>query len=195
LQDRAENSALRFEIGNDGWSWPKGAPESTARELAMSGLRGKTLDAALRDQTSRHIRVAALTEQLPLASNRVTLDSTQVEKTGLPRPAIFYQLDPYIERALANARRRHEDLFARVGVEAFWHKDAAQAAGHIMGTARMGDDPATSVVDRNLRAHGHSNLFLVGASVFPTGGTANPTLTIAALALRAADAALSALKA
>jgi choline dehydrogenase-like flavoprotein len=194
LKDRGVNSALRFEIGNEGWSWPKGAPESTARELAMSGLRGKALDAALRDQTSRHIRVAALTEQLPLASNRVTLDSTQIERTGLPRPAIFYQLDSYIQRALANARHMHEDMFARVGVEAFWHKDGAQAAGHIMGTARMGDDPAASVVDRNLCAHGHSNLFIVGASVFPTGGTANPTLTIAALALRAADAVLSALR-
>ena len=194
LQDRAENSALRFEIGNDGWSWPKGAPESTARELALSGLRGQALDAALKEQTSRHIRVAALTEQLPLASNRVTLDRAQVEKTGLPRPAIFYELDRYTAHALANARRLHDDMFAKIGVDAFWHKDRAQAAGHIMGAARMGDDPATSVVDRNLRAHGHSNLFLVGASVFPTGGTANPTLTIAALALRAADAVLAALK-
>ena len=78
-------------------------------------------------------------------------------------------------------------------MEAFWHKDDAQAAGHIMGTARMGEDAATSVVDKNLRAHAHRNLFLVGAAVFPTGGTANPTLTIAALALRAADAILSSL--
>jgi len=194
LKDRAENSALRFEIGNDGWSWPKGAPESTARELALRGLRGQELDAALRAQTSRHIRIAALTEQLPLASNRVTLDRAQIEKTGLPRPAIFYQLDRYIERALANAKHRHEDMFAQIGVEAFWHKDDAQAAGHIMGTARMGADPATSVVDRELRAHAHRNLFIVGAAVFPTGGTANPTLTIAALALRAADAVLAALK-
>jgi choline dehydrogenase-like flavoprotein len=194
LKDRAVVSALRFEIGNDGWSWPKGAPESTARELALGGLRGKALDAALRAQTSRHIRVAALTEQLPMASNRVTLDSTQIEKTGLPRPAIFYQLDSYTDRALASARDRHQDMFANIGVEAFWHKDDAQAAGHIMGTARMGEDMATSVVDRDLRAHAHRNLFLVGAAAFPTGGTANPTLTIAALALRAADAALSALK-
>ncbi len=194
LKDRGANSALRFEFGNEGWNWPTGAPESTARELALSGLRGKALDTALREQTSRHIRVAALTEQLPLASNRVTLDRTQIEKTGLPRPAIFFQLDRYTERALANAKHLHEDMFAKIGVEAFWHKDDAQGAGHIMGTARMGDDAATSVVDKDLRAHAHRNLFLVGAAVFPTGGTANPTLTIAALALRAADAILSSLK-
>jgi choline dehydrogenase-like flavoprotein len=193
LKNRGVNSALRFEIGNEGWSWPKGAPESTAREFALSGLRGKALDTALREQTSRHIRVVALTEQLPLASNRLTLDLTHIEKTGLPRAAIFYQLDSYTDRALASARHMHEDMFARIGVEALWHKDGAEAAGHIMGTARMGDDPATSVVDKDLRAHGYRNLFLVGAAVFPTGGTANPTLTITALALRASDAVLSSL--
>ena len=57
-----------------------------------------------------------------------------------------------------------------------------------MGTARMGDDPATSVVDASLRSHDHKNLYILGSSVFPTGGTANPTLTIAALSLRAAQA-------
>ena len=59
-------------------------------------------------------------------------------------------------------------------------------AGHVMGTCRMGDDPAKSVVDKNLRSHDHSNLFVVGASVFPTVGSANPTLTVAALSLRLA---------
>jgi choline dehydrogenase-like flavoprotein len=52
----------------------------------------------------------------------------------------------------------------------------------------MGDDPATSVVDRDLRAHEVDNLFVVGSAVFPTAGPLNPSLTIAALALRAAGA-------
>jgi glucose dehydrogenase len=56
-----------------------------------------------------------------------------------------------------------------------------------MGTYRMGTDPATSVVDAEQRSHDHPNLFLLGSGVFPTVGTANPTLTIAALALWAAD--------
>jgi choline dehydrogenase-like flavoprotein len=51
----------------------------------------------------------------------------------------------------------------------------------------MGDDPRTSVVDADCRAHDHPELFVVGASVFPTCGTANPTMTVAALSLRAAD--------
>jgi choline dehydrogenase-like flavoprotein len=51
----------------------------------------------------------------------------------------------------------------------------------------MGFDASTSVVDPDCRSHDHPNLFIVGGSTFPTCGTANPTLTIAALALRAAD--------
>lgn len=59
--------------------------------------------------------------------------------------------------------------------------------GHIMGTTRMGDDPTSSVVDENCRVHGYSNLSLSGSSVFTTGGYANPTLTIVALAVRLGD--------
>jgi glucose dehydrogenase len=67
------------------------------------------------------------------------------------------------------------------------HRDVAEGAGHIIGTARMGSDPKNSVVDGNLRSHDHPNLFILGSAVFPTSATANPTLTIAALSLRAAD--------
>ncbi len=190
---RATESALRFEIGNEGWSWPTGAPESTARDLAMSGLRGKELDKALEEQTSRHLRIAALTEQLPSPDNKITLDWSRVERTGLPAVEISYRLDDYTKRALGAAKRLHDELFQEVGATSVRHKEEAQAAGHIMGAARMGDDPALSVVDKNLRAHDHPNLFVVGAAVFPTGGTANPTLTVAALAIRAANAVLATL--
>jgi choline dehydrogenase-like flavoprotein len=56
-----------------------------------------------------------------------------------------------------------------------------------MGTTRMGTDPAESVVTPTLRTHDLENCWVVGSSVFPTGGAMNPTLTIAALALRAAN--------
>ena len=59
--------------------------------------------------------------------------------------------------------------------------------GHIMGTTRMGTNRSNSVVDSDCRVHGYENLFVAGSSVFPTGGYANPTLTILALALRLAD--------
>jgi choline dehydrogenase-like flavoprotein len=60
-------------------------------------------------------------------------------------------------------------------------------AGHVMGTYRMGTDPKTSVVDSFQRSHDHPNLYLVGSGTFPTVGTANPTITLSALALRTAE--------
>jgi choline dehydrogenase-like flavoprotein len=58
---------------------------------------------------------------------------------------------------------------------------------HHMGTTRMHSDPAQGVVDADCRVHDVANLFVAGSSVFPTGGTAPPTLTIVALALRLAQ--------
>ena len=60
-------------------------------------------------------------------------------------------------------------------------------AGHQMGTHRMGTDPATSVVDVNQRCHDVPNLYLLGSGSFVTGSASPPTLTIAALAIRAAE--------
>jgi glucose dehydrogenase len=60
--------------------------------------------------------------------------------------------------------------------------------GLMMGTHRMGEDPRTSVVDPDQRAHDVENLYLVGSGSFVTGGAAPPTLTLAALALRTAEA-------
>jgi choline dehydrogenase-like flavoprotein len=58
---------------------------------------------------------------------------------------------------------------------------------HFMGTTRMGDDPATSVTNRDCRIHGSDNVFITGPALFPTCGYANPVYTIAALSLRLAD--------
>jgi glucose dehydrogenase len=67
-------------------------------------------------------------------------------------------------------------------------------SGHIVGTHRMGTDPAHSVTDDQLRCHDHPNLFLLGSGAFPTIGTANPTLTIAALTLRTLETLKAELK-
>ena len=144
------------------------------------------LDDALRDQASRHLRLAALTEQLPDPESRVTLDATDRDIYGVPLPRLAYRVGDYARDAMAAAREAHAEIFGLLGATAVTHSPNFQGAGHIIGTARMGDDPATSVVDAELRSHQHRNLFLLGSAVFPTAGTANPTLTIAALTLRAA---------
>ena len=190
---RKDRPAMRIEIGNDGWSWPKGAPVSTAAELARQGLRGSELNAALRDQAARHVRLASQVEQLPDPDNRVTLDSNERDMYGVPLPRLAYRLDDYVRTGLAAARAAHAEIFERLGSTGIEHRNAPEGAGHIMGTARMGNDPKSSVVDRDLRSHDHANLFILGSAVFPTGATANPTLTIAALSLRSAGSVKAAL--
>jgi choline dehydrogenase-like flavoprotein len=190
---RKDRPAMRIEIGNDGWAWPKGAPVSTAADFAMQGLRGRALDSALRDHASRHLRLASQVEQLPDPENRVTLDPNERDIYGVPLPRLAFRLDAYVEAGLAAARAAHAEIFARMGAIEIEHRDAPEGAGHIMGTARMGDDARTSVVDRDLRSHDHRNLFILGSAVFPTGATANPTLTIAALSLRASGRVKAAL--
>jgi choline dehydrogenase-like flavoprotein len=68
------------------------------------------------------------------------------------------------------------------------HGDTIMSSGHVIGTYRMGADPKTSVVNVDQRSHDHPNLYLLGSGVFPTSAASNPTLTIAALALRAVPA-------
>ena len=138
---RKDRAAFRIEIGNDGWAWPKGAPITTAADFARQGLRGRGLDNALRDQASRHLRLASLVEQLPDPDNRVTLDPDEKDIYGVPLPRLAYRLDAYVEAGLAAARDAHAEIFGR----ARRHRDPAsrraEGAGHIIGTARMGNDP------------------------------------------------------
>jgi glucose dehydrogenase len=61
-------------------------------------------------------------------------------------------------------------------------------SGHIMGTTIMGTSAKQSVVDHECRSHDNTNLYIAGSSVFPSAATANPTVTIAALSLRSAEA-------
>ena len=192
---RATRPSFRIEIGNDGWSWPTGAPASDAQQLAAKGLRGDALKKTLYERTARQIRFGTLTEQLPDPENRVTPDSVKRDALGLPRPRIAYRIDDYTKAGFAEARKIHEDAFKRMNATEITHNPDSQfqGAGHVMGTARMGRDAKSAVVDADLRAFDHPNLFIQGSAVFPTVGAANPTLTIAALALRSADAIRGAL--
>lgn len=184
---RRERSALRIAVGEDGWSFPGTPPTVLATTLLGEGLRGEALVDELNERASRQFRFACLIEQMPLAENRVTPAWDQVDAIGIPRPQIDYRLGEFAERGMAEARRIVDQIFDAVGVSFRKHGEEFFGAGHVIGTYRMGDDPASSVVNAEQRSHDHPNLFLLGAGVFPTAGTANPTLTLAALALWAAE--------
>ena len=83
-----------------------------------------------------------------------------------------------------DAQALHERLFVAMRARERTHVTFTFGAGHIMGTTIMGTDPATSLADGFGRSHDVRNMWIVGSSLFPTCGTANPTLTLAALALR-----------
>ncbi len=173
-----------------------------------NGLFGQSLITALNSTFSHQFRVGFLVEQTPDPHNRVTL-SDETDGLGLQRPKLAYNISPYAKRGIVAAKQMQDLLFRKMGAteKKFDFTTVAKddptqfdaqvggksvtlnymGAGHIMGTYRMGTDPTQSVVDSFQRSHDHDNLYLVGSGTFPTGGTANPTLTIAALALRTAE--------
>lgn len=133
-------------------------------------------------------------EQVPNPDSRVMLDADR-DALGVPRLKIDWRYTQQdIETISTSVRLLAEDL-ERSGVGTFnYDPDTVEAemirygayGGHHLGTARMGSDPRTSVVDAQCRVHGVENLFIASAATFPTSSQANPTLTIVALALRLA---------
>ncbi len=128
---------------------------------------------------------AANTEDLPDESNFVGLSKTLVDSDGIPSPSINYRISENTRKLLKFAVARMEDLHQAGGaVRTVPVELWIDQPGHLLGTARMGDDPKTSVVDSWGRTHDVPNLFIADGSIFVTSGSANPTCTITALALR-----------
>jgi choline dehydrogenase-like flavoprotein len=166
-------------------------------------LFGKALTKRLNDSFTHQFRCGFLVEQTPDRDNRVTL-SNILDGLGLPRPQIHYDLSDYTKRGIIASYKMKNLLFEKMGITDFTKVSREDptffeaevdgkrvdlnyiGAGHIMGTCRMGKEADKSVVDENQRSHDHNNLYIAGSSTFPTGATANPTLTLAALSLRTA---------
>ncbi|MGZ2432915.1 GMC family oxidoreductase [Rhizobium redzepovicii] len=154
------------------------------RLLPFDALWGVNFHQVIRDARSA-IFWGANIDDLPEESNMVTLDSDLRDSDGIPAPKVNYR---YSENTLkmrsfvmAKLVEIHMAGGAKKVVEIF---DLKGEPGHLLGTARMGHDPKTSVVDEFGRAHDVPNLVISDGSIFVTGGAANPTSTITALALR-----------
>jgi choline dehydrogenase-like flavoprotein len=187
---RSVRAGFRVSLNNDGWG-RRGAPQAEIVDMVGNqGLFGSGLQKRLFQRVTRQMRLSCSVEVSPDPDNRVGLSKTLKDGLNLPRPSITFTPSKYSMDGLAQATRTMGALFDMVGATEVSLGDptAYDGAGHIMGTCRMGADPGTSVVDPEGRAHDHRNLFIVGSSVFPTCGSPNPTLTLAALSLRTADA-------
>lgn len=181
---RREESGFVTTVATDGW--PAGQPGRLVEQFLARGLKGTELRQALSDHVSRQVALVSTVEQLPEARNRIGVAPDWLDSAGLPRPAVDYHGPcEYARKGLERAGELHQKLFALAGITEPTHSVSVDPA-FILGTTRMGEDSKDSVVDRDLRCHDHPNLYLVGGSVFPTTGMAPPTLTVAALALRAA---------
>ncbi len=178
---RNERGATRLQVSHS-----VGSPLNLASTLIANGAVGASLFNEIVKVAPFQVRLASMIEQLPDAGNRVTLDETQVDTLGIPRPKLTYSYDKYVMGGWKAATELHNQMLAAVGATDIVHAEELGGVGHLMGTVRMGDNPAKSVADGFGRTHDHVNLFLAGSGLFPTTGTANPTLTIAALALRSA---------
>ncbi len=130
----------------------------------------------------------ARTEMRADPSNRVER-IFGTDPSGLPRlrATCIFNADDYrsvLHYLNALGKSVADQDIGRVGIINDHLFSNVTGGGHTMGTTRMGSDPKTSVVDKDCRVHGYSNLFIAGSSVFTTGGYSNPTMTIVALAAR-----------
>lgn len=140
----------------------------------------------------RTVRVRNFMEMEPDPENRVAL-GTDLDPDGQPIAVVRHRATELDRRSLIALHDALRAEVERAGLGKL-ESDLAGAdpwpidddASHHMGTTRMGTDPRTSVVDPDLKLHAVENVYLAGASVFPTSGCANPTLTIVALAIRLA---------
>jgi len=158
-----------FEVDDLEASWGEARHRNVERRL------GRTLIASI------------IGEDLPLESNRVELDQSLTDSDGIPAPKVFYRTDDNSHKLLRFQEERAVEFLTAAGaIEIQVAHHIKHAGWHILGTARMGDDPATSVVNQWGQSHDVPNLFLVGGSVFVTSGGVNPTATLSALSLRTA---------
>lgn len=164
------------------------------RLLPFDALWGPNFHQVIRDARNA-IFFGANIDDLPEESNRVALDADLWDGDGIPAPKISYRFSDNTLKMRTFVMERLVEIHKVAGAKKLVEiSDMKGEPGHLLGTSRMGHDPKTSVVDEYGRAHDVPNLVISDGSIFVTGGAANPTSTIAALALRNAKKLVGTLK-
>lgn len=154
------------------------------RLLPFDALWGANFHHVIRDARNA-IFWGANIDDLPEESNRVTLDPDLCDGDGIPAPKISYRYSENTLKMRSYVMGKLVEIHKVAGAKKLVEiVDLKGEPGHLLGTGRMGQDAKTSVVDEYGRAHDVPNLVISDGSIFVTGGAANPTSTIAALALR-----------
>jgi choline dehydrogenase-like flavoprotein len=169
--------------------------DSTPIMHALSGLPpdtpswGSGYKQMLRHYFTRKMAVLSSTTSVPLERNNITLDPTHKDDKGRASIRMTY-MDHDDDLAMALfLQDRAVEILEAAGANEVWRNDITGGTiqAHLLGTCRMGNDPTTSVVDKYHRTHDVSNLFICDGSSFVSSGRGQPTMTIQALAFRAAE--------
>jgi choline dehydrogenase-like flavoprotein len=160
---------------------------------AWGGFSGKPVPwgadhhRVMRQRFPHIVRITILGEDLPDVSNRVELDPVVKDPSGIPAPRVVYGYSENSLKMVEHGAARAREALDAAGAVEILDSGVIQPAFHLLGTARMGSNPQNSVINEWHQAHDVRNLFLVDGSSFTTSAAVNPTSTIGALALRAAD--------
>jgi choline dehydrogenase-like flavoprotein len=176
---RRDRAAALLVVSNPGAIFGM-APQTV--DLLMAGRTGRALRREVAGTWNRTVKLEVYMDDVPQPGNRVVLSSSK-DGFGLPRNRVRYRrATPYLQRGLDHVIEDAPKRLAPLGVVRSRFDYAIQGA-HMIGTLRMGDD-RDAVVDADCRHRLRENLFVAGSAVFPTFSPANPTATIAALAVR-----------
>jgi len=143
----------------------------------------------LAENFTRSVNVFGHCTSLPVETNSISLDPEVKDAWGLPVVRITYKDHPEDLKTATFFQQRGMELLEAAGARKKWTfpPQEQQFGVHLLGTCRMGNDPKTSVINPDHRAHDVPNLFLCDGSSLVTGGRGQPTMTIQALAFRAAE--------
>lgn len=184
-----ESDETRGFLRGAKWSArPTGGPLNVLLDYGVEDAVGSEIHRLIRERLGHCFEWGVIAEDLPDEDNRVVLDDRLKDSDGVPAPRLIYRVSEdacaMLDWHLARVTEAHQ---ASGATETITVPLMRYRGGHLLGTARMGSDPARSVVNPFGRAHDCPNLFVSDGSVFPTSSGVNPTATIAALALRCAE--------
>lgn len=185
--------------GIDERSLSRGLPMAAALRGGVFSHRtwGSEFKRGLRHEFTHACSFNGHTTSLPLSTNTVTLDPDVKDKWGRPALRTTYMNHPDDLATMNFFFERSRELMEAAGaiqIEGRPRTEGQTGGVHLLGTSRMGSDPETSVVDRYNRSHEVPNLYMVDGGSFVTSGRGQPTMTIMALAFRAADHIIRAAK-
>ncbi len=172
---------------------PTGGPQSMTAPFPWGGrpIWGDDFHRTVKDRLGHSVAWGIVAEDLPEDHNRVELDHSRLDRDGIPGVKMIYKTSQNTKDLLAfNVARAQESLREAGAKETIVAPMIRETGWHLLGTATMGDDPSSSVVDQWGRAHDVPNLLIVDGSTWPTSSGMNPTPTIAAFSLRAAEHAV-----